>query len=127
MAMMAPTIVVAATPAPSVMMTASAMVAHMTVATAMAALHLDHGIVLADERARGRCAQHGRGGNGCDQGCRQRRGSNQQSAFHVIFLQSRNCDNCHNFPKLEWFPRAVASEMVVHQLKGKNPRLSVGW
>src|ERR1700710_1649527 len=94
-------------PAPSVMMPASAAVAHMAVAMAMTALHLDHGIVLYRERTCGRHAQHGRGGNRRNQCCRQRRGANQQCTFHVIFLQSRNCDNCHNFPAPEWFPQSL--------------------
>ena len=59
MAMMAPSIMVAAAAAPPVMVTASAPVAHMAVATAMAALHLNHGIVLAHKRARRGRAQHG--------------------------------------------------------------------
>ena len=59
MAMVAPSEVMAVSPAPSVMVTASAAMAHMAVSTAMAALHLDHGIVLAHERARRGRAQHG--------------------------------------------------------------------
>jgi hypothetical protein len=84
MAMMTPSIVVAAAPAPSVMMTASAVVAHMAVSATMTALDLDERIVLYRQRACGRRAQPGRGGKRHEQCRRQRRGSNQQSAFHLI-------------------------------------------
>jgi hypothetical protein len=99
MPVMAPSIVMSAAATPSVMVTASTVTPAMAVPATVAAPHEDHSVVLLGNRTDRRHSQPRRCGHGHGEGNRDCGGSDQGCAFHVILLQSRNCDNCHNFPE----------------------------